>query len=82
LINTLHEAVSNRVGLASGQPILDELADYATGHFAAEEELTERTKFSGLSSHCTEHHEFLKQMSLNQKDFLLWKNPWGRLFWN
>jgi hemerythrin len=70
LINTLREAIANRVGPATAQPILDELADYATGHFAAEEALLEQTQFPALSSHRTEHQEFVEQMGLIQKDVL------------
>lgn len=70
LINALREAIAVRVGSAVVQPILDELADYATGHFAAEEALMEQAQFPGLSSHRTEHQEFVEQMGLIQKDVL------------
>jgi hemerythrin-like metal-binding protein len=68
LLNTLHGAIFERAASAAVQPILDELADYATHHFAAEEALMEETKFPGLSSHRAEHREFVEQLSLIQKE--------------
>lgn len=70
LIHGLHEAIANQVGSAAVQPLLDELAEYATYHFAAEESLMEKANFPGINAHREEHRWFVRRLAEIQQDVL------------
>ena len=73
LINDLHEAMLGGKGAARVQQVVKELADYAKGHFAAEEAFLEKTKYPALSSHRAEHQAFVKRVEQFQQDLLAHK---------
>jgi len=47
--------------------LLDELREYASYHFSAEEELMGRHSYLGLVGHANEHEEFLSHISVFQQ---------------
>lgn len=57
-------APSENVGI-----ILDELIDYATYHFTAEESWMKETRFPQIEQHSWEHEMFSKRVIEIQKDF-------------
>jgi hemerythrin len=58
LVNTAHEGMTNGCGLAEMSALLDELVDYATYHFAAEEFWMTHYNYPRLLEHTKEHEEF------------------------
>jgi hemerythrin len=73
LINTVHDAMSTRQRAQVVQQVVDELADYATYHFAAEESMMEMTKYPELASHRRQHQEFVTQLKQLQQDVIAGK---------
>ena len=69
IINQLHEALETGEGAAVMKPVLDELLDYAKYHFAAEEQLMQKHKFPGFSSHQLEHQAFGRSVNKYLEDF-------------
>jgi hemerythrin-like metal-binding protein len=68
LINTLHNAMSERDRKAVVAQVIDELTDYATYHFATEEAMLEKTKYPQLASHRREHLIFTDEARRLQRD--------------
>ena len=68
LINDLHEAMLAGKGAEKVHQVVNELANYAKSHFAAEEAFMERTKYPALSSHRAEHQAFVKRVGQFQQD--------------
>ena len=68
LLNSVHEAM--KAGNASGtlQRVVGELSDYAKFHFAGEEALLDKTKYSGLAQHRAEHRQFEKRVDQFRQD--------------
>jgi hemerythrin len=72
LVGLLNKAYGNFTGGAGREPvgaILAELVDYATYHFAAEEQWMDAHNYSGLPHHCDEHATFSKRVLEIQKNF-------------
>lgn len=67
LLNQLYEQVKTGNITASAEKIIDELTDYATYHFAAEEQYMRTYKYPQMDSHAKEHLEFTKIIVEYQK---------------
>lgn len=63
-VNELNRALRSGAGNDALDPILDQLMEYATVHFAAEESLMEQYEFPGLSTHRTQHEMFRQQIAV------------------
>jgi hemerythrin len=62
LINDLHAAMLQRKGAEALDRILGDLVRYTDGHFAFEEALLQKRRYSGLAAHKTEHQQLTKQV--------------------
>jgi hemerythrin len=58
LLNTLYDDFVNRETAHTISALIDELIDYATYHFAAEERWMKANGYSALEQHAREHHRF------------------------
>ena len=67
-VNELNRALRTGAGNDALDPILDQLVEYATVHFAAEESLMEQYDFPGLSTHRTQHEMFRQQIALFREE--------------
>lgn len=63
-VNELNRALRSGAANDALDPILDQLMEYATVHFAAEESLMEQYEFPGLSTHRTQHEMFRQQIAV------------------
>lgn len=63
-VNELNRALRSGAGNDALDPILDQLMEYATVHFAAEESLMEQYEFPGLSTHRAQHEMFRQQIAV------------------
>lgn len=68
LLSGLHDAILAGRGAGMVQQVVDELADYATYHFWAEESMMEKTNYPELASHRLQHREFAKRLEQLQRD--------------
>ncbi len=69
IINQLNDALESGQGATVMDNVLDELLDYATHHFAAEEMLMEKHQFPGLLMHQLEHQAFGRRIQQYLEDF-------------
>lgn len=69
LLNTTYDDFINGASNKSSQTILDELIDYATYHFSAEEYWMEKNNYPRLVKHQGEHKYFVDRVVTLQKDF-------------
>ncbi len=68
LINTLYNDYTAGKSADKVGFILDELAEYATYHFAAEETWMRENSYPKLHEHCGEHHSFSGTVAEMQKN--------------
>jgi len=68
LLNAVYDEFVNRNVKTNVSEILDELIDYATYHFSAEEYWMEKHHYPGLEAHQEEHAYFSKRVVEMQRD--------------
>lgn len=69
LLNETYDNFTCGTDQASLGAVLDKLIDYATYHFAAEEEWMSAHGYNGLAHHHKEHHKFTRRVVEIQNDF-------------
>ena len=72
LVDLLNKTFENFTAGANHEflePVLDELVDYATYHFAAEERWMKEHGFTGLQKHREEHEKFRLRIVEIQKEY-------------
>lgn len=69
LLNKAHSELVNGESDKNVRPLLDELADYATYHFAAEEYWMEEFSYPGLIQHKNEHSKFFEKVVQMLNDY-------------
>lgn len=69
LLNMTYDGVTGGAGSEELGAVLDELIDYATYHFAAEEYWMAINKYPRLPEHSKEHERFCKRVVEVQKDY-------------
>ena len=69
LLNMTYDGFTLEAGHDELGAVLDELIDYATYHFAAEEYWMRTNEYPGLSQHSGEHERFSKKVVEIQNDF-------------
>lgn len=67
LINDLHLAMREGQGKEALAGVIGELVHYTESHFAAEEAMMQKRRYSGLASHIEEHKR-LRQQVLDMRD--------------
>jgi len=77
LLNLTYDGVITGAGHEELEAVLDELIDYATYHFAAEEHWMKVHEYPGLPEHSEEHERFCKRVVEVQVDFHKGKNNLG-----
>lgn len=77
LLNMTYDGVMRGAAHDELGAVLDELIDYATYHFAAEEHWMKVHEYPGLSEHSEEHERFCKRVVEVQNDFHNGKNNLG-----
>jgi hemerythrin len=68
LLNSLHDAMASGKGAQVIGKVVKELSDYTKSHFAAEQELLEKTHYPALGPHLAQHRIFVKKVEQFQKD--------------
>ena len=69
LLNELHSAVEGGAGLGVLGGVLDGLVDYASYHFAHEEDLFQRSNYPGYEMHRQQHVDFAAKVTEVYSDF-------------
>lgn len=69
LLNKVYDDFVDGTARQSLLNVLDELVDYATYHFAAEEHWMRIHKYAKLEEHRDEHDYFVARVTTYQKDF-------------
>ncbi len=69
LINLTHDAIKSGVERDELGSVIDELVDYSTYHFAAEEQWMMVHRYPGMSDHVGEHARFTNWIVKIQEDF-------------
>lgn len=75
LLNKAYDNFCDNKPTHTLQAILDELADYATYHFAQEEHLMEMVSYPGKEEQVREHEYFVRRIGEIQRDFVAGTNP-------
>jgi len=70
IMNRLHEAMAVGKGQAQVKAVLQELIDYTTTHFAAEEATLEKKGYPTLTAHKAEHKALLEKVRGYQKEYM------------
>lgn len=78
LLNMTCDGVTCGAEKSELEAVLDELIDYATYHFATEENWMTIHKFPGLPDHSEDHKRFVKWIVKTQQDFLNGKAMLGQ----
>lgn len=73
LMNKSHDLLENTAPDASLEVILDELFDYASYHFEAEEAWMRDHSYPKLAEHSAEHDDFRKRFASLHNEFLAHK---------
>jgi hemerythrin len=60
-INRLHEAMLENRGRELQKEIINEMYDYAHGHFALEEKYMRLCNYDGVAVHVAEHEDFTRE---------------------
>src|SRR5271166_3566007 len=69
LLNVLNDAMNTGKGNEILEQILEELVQYTSHHFHAEEELMVKKRFPGLAAHMKEHDALRARVLKFQRDF-------------
>ena len=69
LLNMTYDGFTQGASRVEIAAVLDELVDYATYHFAAEEYWMGVNKYPYLTQHCEDHERFCKRVAEFQKEF-------------
>lgn len=69
MINELLESKENEKGEEFVSGLISKLVDYIDYHFGTEEKYMTRFKYPDLSSHRSEHREFIKQVMKFRRDY-------------
>ena len=69
LLNTLHDDFISKKKDQDLSTLFDDLVDYATYHFSAEEYWMEESSYPGLAQHANEHALFVRRVSEMLKDY-------------
>ena len=69
LLNKAHDNYINRADNAALGAMLDQLVEYMTHHFAAEEKWMSQNGYDGLQLHRREHYEFSMTVAKFQKEY-------------
>jgi len=67
IINRLYDSVMTAETLDSVRPIIDELIQYSSYHFSAEEQFMRDTDYQGLDEHMAKHRMYLDKISELQR---------------
>ena len=67
MLNQLYEQINSGNVTISAENMVNELADYATYHFTAEERLMRIYKYPHMDSHVKEHLDFINKINEYQK---------------
>jgi hemerythrin len=67
MINKMHDSMKLGKGVIEAGNIVTEMIDYSVMHFAAEEELMKKIKYTGLNAHIKEHNAFMVKAADFQK---------------
>ena len=68
LINSLNQAMSEGKGRELVGQVLNEMVDYTSKHFTAEEKLMEKYDYPGLTEQKNEHKAFIQKVDQMQQD--------------
>ena len=78
LLNYLHDNINDSAVTSEAmEAVIVKLIDYATDHFAAEENSMAYHDYSGLPSHREEHVKFCRMVVTFQNDFEAGKNDFS-----
>jgi len=69
LFNKTYQVFVAQAGRGALETVLDELVNYATYHFAAEERLMAECGYQSLPQHRREHEGFIERITVQQHDF-------------
>ncbi len=69
LLNTLYDDFISKKKDQDLSALFDDLIDYATYHFSAEEYWMEESSYPGLAEHVSEHALFTRRVSEMHKDY-------------
>lgn len=69
LINELHEAMRTGSGKEVLEKIINELVDYTSFHFSAEEKYLQKYEFPHFSRHKNEHVNFVAKVGEFQRNY-------------
>jgi hemerythrin len=67
IINRLYDSVMTAETLDAVPPIIDELIQYSSYHFSAEEQFMRDTAYQGLDEHMAKHRMYLDKISELQR---------------
>jgi hemerythrin len=70
LLNETYQVFIGRVEKVEIEKVLEELVNYATYHFAAEEVLMAQYSYPQIESHKKQHEDFIRQITADQRDFV------------
>lgn len=62
MLNRVYENVMNSLEVDSVLPMIDELAEYTTYHFVAEEQYMRNRSFPEIDDHIAKHREFTRSI--------------------
>jgi hemerythrin len=70
LLNETYQVFIGQVEKVEIEKVLEELVNYATYHFAAEEVLMAQYDYPHIEAHKKQHEEFIRQIRADQRDFV------------
>jgi len=70
LLNTAYDNFVSGIPAETAGPMLDELVDYATYHFNAEESWMKENGYAKFDEHLEMHNRFTRRITEMQKDFV------------
>jgi len=70
LLNTAYDVFVGQGHKVEIEELVEELINYATYHFAAEEQLMSRYDYIGTEAHIKQHENFIRQIKTFQKELL------------
>ena len=70
LLRNIYLTCDHKDQVDNAEAIVDELVDYATYHFSAEERLMDATGYFDAAAHQLEHQRFIQRVAEFQQDIL------------